>query len=180
MVRMLERLVGALAVFALGLSLLVHGLTFAHIDVITLFPKIWLMHFGCLIGGVPITLILRQRLGKNYSINDISSILPRWAFILLMAAFFYAIANFVMFIILSEGGSPLIREGKFVLQSHGTFIRELTENEYHIQRAYVMRCFSGFWLLIYLLQVLYFFFRVPETSKLTATDQPKGPGVRNR
>jgi hypothetical protein len=59
----------------------------------------------------------------------------------------YALVNFAVFIVLSEGGGPHERDGKYVLQEHGTVLRELSEAEYHQQRAYVVRGFSGHWML---------------------------------
>lgn len=61
--------------------------------------------------------------------------------------FVYGLLNFVIFMSLNEGGGPQIRDGKYVLTSHGKLIRELTEEEYHQQRAYVVRGFSGHWML---------------------------------
>jgi hypothetical protein len=72
---------------------------------------------------------------------------PQWLKILTGIFGAYAFLNFVLFIILTEGGGPHQEKDKFVLQSHGRVIRELTEKEFHQQQAYVVRGFSGHWML---------------------------------
>ena len=85
----------------------------------------------------------------------------------------YAVLNFVLSFVLSEGGAnPDIWDGKYVLQSHGKLVRELSEPEYHLQLAYLLRGFSGHWMLF-----LFFardLFLVPK--RLIAT----GAGITNR
>ena len=84
--------------------------------------------------------------------------MPAWSWPLIYAAGIYAALNFALFNYNSEGGSPDIRDGHYVLHDHGKIIRELSEDEYHIQKAYVARGFSGHWMLFYLMPALYFGF----------------------
>ena len=71
----------------------------------------------------------------------------------------YAVVNFLLFFLLSSGGTPDIWDGKYVLHSHGNLIRELSEREYHLQQAYVLRGFSGHWMIFYLSPALYSWYR---------------------
>ncbi len=66
--------------------------------------------------------------------------------------------NFVLFALNSEGGGPSIRAGKFVLESHGRFIRDLTATEYTAFKANELRGFSGHWLIFYYVPFIYFLF----------------------
>ena len=59
-----------------------------------------------------------------------------------------AILFFVTFV-LGEGGVPAVLAGKKVIHSHGKIIRELTDAEYERQQSYVVRAFSGHWMLFY-------------------------------
>jgi hypothetical protein len=50
---------------------------------------------------------------------------------------------------LCEGGVPSVEHGEKVLASHGTIIRQLTDEEYEWQEAYQIRMSSGFWMMFY-------------------------------
>ena len=75
------------------------------------------------------------------------------------AFFAYALINFALFFFLSKGGVPDVRDGKYVLHNHGQVIRELSEDEYELQKAYVVRGFSGHWMVFYLVPALVFWYR---------------------
>lgn len=63
--------------------------------------------------------------------------------------FIYTIINFYLFMMASGGGGPHFEDGKYILQNHGNFIRELTKAEYIKLKANELRGFSGHWLLFY-------------------------------
>jgi hypothetical protein len=76
---------------------------------------------------------------------------PQWAKKALSVAGFYALVNFIVFIIfipatpLSGGGE----DGKYRAKNrHGTF--EVTEEEYYSYRNWELRGFSGHWMMFYL------------------------------
>ena len=71
----------------------------------------------------------------------------------------YGFVNFLFFMFATEGGGPAIRDGKFILESHRRFIREITASEYWSFRANVTRGFSGHWLLFYYIPLAFFMFR---------------------
>ena len=82
--------------------------------------------------------------------------LPRWQQYAVKGLFAYALINFALFFYRSSGGTPEERDGKYVLQNHGTVIRELSADEYERHSAYVVRGFSGHWMVFYLIPALYF------------------------
>ena len=88
--------------------------------------------------------------------NKFFATMPTWARYAVKAFFAYALINFVLFIVLSKGGAAEERDGKYVLQNHGKVIRELSEEEYELQEAYVIRGFSGHWMIFYLVPALFF------------------------
>ena len=71
----------------------------------------------------------------------------------------YVLVNGTLEFIRALGGTPDIWDGRFVLHQHGTFVRELSGEEYHIEQAHVLRGFSGHWMIFYLLPALYSWYR---------------------
>ena len=140
----------------LALSLIVHALTVASIDVLARTPYVWCLHIGCLIPAIPFGIALKRQFGQQFTFSQLQSVLPRWAALLLIAMTIYAAINLVLFLVLSEGAFPDIRGGQFVLQRHGKIVRVLSEAEFHAQRAYQVRGISGCWLLLYLAPTLFF------------------------
>jgi hypothetical protein len=163
----MTRILGFVSLIGLVLALVVHCLTFLQVDVMDRFPYVWWLHGGCFIVGLPLVLMLRKKFGHRPKPKQLRAALPRWAGNLLIVAFAYAILNFGLFFFLSEGGAPAIRNGQYVLQNHGKIIRVLSESEYHTQKSYVMRAFSGHWIVFYLTPALFFLFAF----------QPGTPGV---
>jgi hypothetical protein len=82
----------------------------------------------------------------------------------------YAIVNFVIFIATGYEGGPEIRDGGYVLLSHGRFVRELTLAQYVAGRANEARGFSGHWMVFYFVPFAYFWFA--DRSVQAATTEP--------
>jgi hypothetical protein len=144
------------------LGMLVHILSLADIDVTEKVPFVWLLHIGIFVVWVPVVLDLKkneelqeyQQSGMLNRMNPIGffKILfketPTWMTIIAGAGFFYALINFMLFIA-SQGGTPDIKDGQFILHNHGQLIKILTEQEYHHYKANEVRGFSGHWILFY-------------------------------
>ena len=69
--------------------------------------------------------------------------------------FAYAVINFALVIWLTGGGSPSQKNGEFILESHGQFMRVLTKDEYQRMRAYSLRGISGHMILFSLAATLF-------------------------
>lgn len=144
------------------LGLLVHILSLADIDVTKTVPFVWLLHVGIFVVWLPVILDLRkneelqeyQQSGMLNRMNPIKFFkiifkeTPTWLVIIVVAGFFYAIINFMLFLA-SQGGTPSIKDGQFILQNRGQLIKTLTEQEYNHYKANVIRGFSGHWILFY-------------------------------
>jgi hypothetical protein len=152
----LRLFVGITATLGLLAALLVHGATYAGVDVFQRYPEVWLLHLGCFVVFIPLLFSLwsDNRLGRR--IDEMFTDHPRWVRWLLTAVAVYAVVNFVLFFLLAGGGTAEMRNGEFVLLNHGKLIRHLTEAEYHRQQIYEARGFSGHWLVFYLVPALYF------------------------
>ncbi len=139
-------------------SLFVHLSTFFGIDLSKHVPWVWVLHLGVFVIFIPMVFV--QGLGSRKDFwRKIFAAIPRWARYTIKAFFAYALINFALFFFLSEGGVPDVREGKYVLHNHGQVIRELSENEYELQKAYVLRGFSGHWMVFYLVPAIVFWYR---------------------
>ena len=152
----MNRTFGILAATGFLAALIVHALTFTQIDLTGLFPYVWSLHIGIFVVFFPFIWSARKSLGAGAATKNLLSSLPRWASVALIVVFVYAIVNFAVFFYLSEGGGPDIRNGQFILHSHGRLIRQLSEDEYHLKKAYELRGYSGHWLLFYVLPAFYF------------------------
>jgi hypothetical protein len=143
-----------------GLSLIVHVTTFFGVDLMQSISWIWVLHIG-----IFVLFFLMNPSFRAWHINwnDFFSPMPYWTKTLAGIFFIYAFINFAIFFFLSKDGSPEIINGKYVLQSGTLIIKELTESEYHWQQAYILRGFSGHWMIGYLIPALYFWYPKPSS-----------------
>ena len=121
---------GLIAVAGLIAALLVHGLTYVSVDAAARFPAVWGLHLASILIMVPVIWHLRSTVGSRLRLADIRALLPPWAAGLCVAAMIYTFANFALGLKNTEGGSVSVKDGHFVLQSHGRLIRTLTAPEY--------------------------------------------------
>jgi hypothetical protein len=119
---------------------------------------VWVLHLGIFVVFIPMLFVQGLAPKKDFW-NKIFAAMPRWARYTIKAFLAYAVINFALFFFLSKGGVPDERDGKYVLHNHGQVIRELSEHEYELQKAYVIRGFSGHWMIFYLLPALVFWYR---------------------
>lgn len=163
------------------LSLLVHLTTFLGIDPARRVPFVWALHIGIFVSFVPMVLAQQSpRRGDFW--QKLMSRLPTWQRYAVKGLFAYTVINFALFFYLSSGATPQERDGKYVLLNHGTLIRELSADEYERQNAYIVRGFSGHWMIFYLVPALYFLPRKTgpggEIDRVSRkTDEPPPPPV---
>lgn len=150
-----QPLIALVAFAGFSLSMFFHMATFFCAQFVQSTLLNGLLHFGIL----PIFfyyVIRSQKYDRRRAMKLLLQPLPPLGRIMIYILFAYIIVNFVLFIYLSEGGSPEVQDGTYILRSHGTLIRELTEKEYKWQLMYRLRGFSGHWMLFYLIPALYF------------------------
>ena len=146
---MVHKKLGLTALVGFLLSLTVHIATVLGVDVSESVPYVWALHIGMFLVWAPMVLagINAKELVRN---------LPTWAVVLYVAAFAYSFINFGLCVRFTQGGGGEMINGQYFLTSHGHVLANLTEAQYHLQRAYEVRLFSGIWLLFYLMPALYF------------------------
>jgi hypothetical protein len=157
----MHKLLAFSALVGFILSFAVHISALIGIDAASTFPPIWGLHIGALAVFFPIVVSARKSFGIRPTFAQFRSTLPTWVIAVGAGIFAYAIINFMFFIAGTEGGSPSISDGHYILQNHGKFIRELTQNEYSAFKANEVRGFSGHWLFFYFAPFAYFMFRKP-------------------
>lgn len=157
----MKRMMVVLGGIGLGLSLLVHFLTYLNINLLAKIPPLWLLHMG--IFGLFVPMLFSIRLAdpqRRFTWRTFFAPMPFVAKLLVAVTLGYVLLNFVLFMGLTEGGGPSVAaDGRYVIENHGTVIREITADEYAQQLTYVTRGFSGHWLLFYLVPTLYFFYQ---------------------
>lgn len=136
------------AAAVLIVSLAAHVSTFLGIDPMTRWPGVMFIHVAIFPPFIA-AICYANRIGgpEEKRQEKAMNAAPRWLRILTGFFFVYTFVNFAIFIVLNEGGGPEERDGKYLLMSHGRVIREITEEEYHRQQAYVVRGFSGHWMM---------------------------------
>src|SRR5262249_21139391 len=111
------------------------------------FPAVWCLHFATIVMFVP-AVIAKCTDKRNQPSEWINEFAPGWMQRAVQAFFVYAIFNFLFTILyLNECGGPDKLNGELVLQNHGHVIRQLTPEEFEKHEAYVVRTFSGHWML---------------------------------
>jgi hypothetical protein len=142
-----------IAVFGLAASVVTHFSTFFGINPQRAFPAVWMLHILIFVVWIP-TIISSSKAYKKQNRKDFWKVAmansPGWMKTLTAILFAYAFFNFFFTVlVLNEGGTPSEIDGRKVLQSHGNIKRELTDEEYDQHQAYVIRGFSGHWMIFY-------------------------------
>ena len=154
----MTRLFAIAALAGFSVSLAVHVSALFGVDVSAKIPFIWLLHVGIFVVFIPFVLSSRKVLGESPTFAEIRTAFPAWVLVLGGVIFAYAVINFLLFAFATEGGGPSIRDGKFILQSHGRLIREISPTEYAAFKANQVRGFSGHWLVFYYVPFAFFAF----------------------
>ena len=155
----MNRLVGSLALLGFLLSLAAHVAALAGVDVAARIPWVWGLNVGIVAVLLPVVMSTRKLVNGRLSLATLRPLFPPWVLVLGAAVFAYAVVNFALFMFGAHGGSPEIRDGRFVLQDHGRLIRELSAAEYTALQANEVRGFSGHWLLFYFMPFAWFLLR---------------------
>ena len=131
-------------------------------DISRQFPFIWILHIGIFVVWLQTVLIvknnnelkdLRQNNTLGFSKHTqffkiIFRHTPTWLTIVAAIGFIHSIINFIV-IIAIESNTPDIKDGVYILQNHGHFVRIITEMEYNHYSALQLMLFSGHLISFY-------------------------------
>lgn len=168
----MTRILGFIALLGLMLSAAAHAAALSGIDVAARIPAVWGLHAGVFVVFFPFVLFSRRTFGTKPSWQQLRAACPPWLFAAGIALFVYAGINFFLFMQITEGGNPVIENGKYLLKEHGSLIRELTPAEYGAHRANEVRGFSGHWMVFYFMPMAYFLFVRPRPGGSPADQGP--------
>ena len=176
---------GVLQVFIAAMALaafVLHTLTFAPIDAdltVFMFP----VHAGTMVAmfaAVGSLVLMQSSVGRSSSprrrtsLLKLLSALPVPARVLLVVCFAYALVNWMLFMGNMGGGGPTqLDDGTYALTNHGQFLRSLTEAEYYQHLRWVLRGFSGHWMLgtVFPILVIHYRDRIREVLEATASEE---------
>ena len=84
--------------------------------------------------------------------------MPKWIVptIKLLGLFF--LFHFILFLVQSHAASPQIRDGQYVLDSHGQIVKALTQSEYFKLKSAELRMFAAGWVFFYFVPTAYWWF----------------------
>ena len=171
----MARIFGIAALLTFALSAIVHFATYVVSAGLSM-DQVWLLHLASMAVLVPMVLSLTRQLQrhpkpvvtglfaewraakrqkKEFSAKLVATVPPALRIACIVAGI-YALANFVAFIVLMEGGGPSVKEGKYVLHDHGRKIRDLSKAEYDQLRVYQVRGCSGHWMVFSIVSMTYF------------------------
>jgi len=150
------------AVVGWTMALIAHVCSLADIDVQEKIPYIWGLHIGVFLIWIPMVYVLKNSGGVNpFQASEVrrsgnpirffktlAEGTPSWIVGIAVVGLVYAFANFFVFFF-AQGGTPAVRDGQYYLHSHGQWIRNITEKEYHHYKAATIRGFSGHWIAFY-------------------------------
>jgi hypothetical protein len=147
--------VGIIALAALSLSAWVNIASMRGVDVEFTWPDVWLLHYA-LIPTIVIAVLTASAVAgqKRLGLRNFLTLVPAWALAVLVVALVYALATFLVFTPASGAGDPLIQDGRFFFNDHG-ILREVTEDQFHLQRSVSLRLYSGVWIYLYLFSAIY-------------------------
>jgi hypothetical protein len=138
-------------------SIIANLCAIADFDVMEKFPFVWFLHIGVFIVIFAAILLLKQtpelqdqqiRSNPLKVLGTVIKGTPYWLIAIAVVGFIYSGINFSLFAS-SQVGTPEIKDGQFILQDHGQFIRTISKQEYHHFRANIIRGFSGHWIGFY-------------------------------
>lgn len=139
------------ALTGLLLSLGAHLSTYFGINPQKEVPELYLLHFGSILLWIP-AVIVSVRMTKGHPRNEFwertIGTLPRWIRAGVYAMGWYAMINFILFVLQNEGVAGVI-DGKQVLHNHGHIIRQVTAKEFDQCKILDERGFSGHWIFFY-------------------------------
>ncbi len=140
-----------IALFGALSAITVHISAMLGIDVADKSPFIWLLHVLIFMVWIPTIFSLKKEQEQNKEANAFTLLTknkPKWLIGLIIAIAVYTGFNF-MFSMSNTEGTSKEENGIYSLHNRGKHIRNITEEEYHLHEANVLRGFSGHWILFY-------------------------------
>jgi len=153
-------MLGIIGSVGFGVSLIIHVLTVLNIDVSSRVPYIWIIHPAVLLySACAVLLLLRAGYPtRRLTLGILEDNLPRWVMLTDGLLFAYMFLNGAICLFFTKGGNADLVNGQYLLMGHARVIAHLSEREFHLQKAFELRMFSGAWLCFWAWSSSYFLF----------------------
>lgn len=145
----------AAAVLGWIASIICHILSLRGVDLEVTFPSALLLHFGVFAVWIPTVIYLRSQIADPGNGIDpfpfLQFLWQRTPKVIVVLALTGCLLGMIQMPLRMRGesGTPSFRDGKYILHGHGTFIREISEAEFHALNAKSFAMFSGIWIAFY-------------------------------
>ncbi|MBI4670414.1 MAG: hypothetical protein HY741_01930 [Chloroflexi bacterium] len=150
MIHRITTLLLALAAFGLLSTLALHVFTFLRLELEPLRPLYALAFIGVFVVVVPMIFFGSRAERKNADAwSKTMRYAPRGWNAFVVVLLLYVAFNFFTMLNANSSASPTIKDGKYVLTSHGAVVKQLTASEYTQAVAYDLRLWSGHPLVFY-------------------------------
>lgn len=127
------------------------------------------MALGAIALSVPIALFESRSLeSKRAFWRDAMRALPAWARGIVTVFWLVAIAHFVWFFFSGHRGVPTIKDGQFIIDSHGRIIKVLTEHEYWALKGEEVRSLASLMVAVYLNAAMNWWFPIAKRKAAAA------------
>lgn len=144
----------------LALSLLVHVASFFGVSLLRPFSFLWVV---VVVLGVAAAFSRRGRTLRDLSplaIIDSTRVLPdgspRWVTVAVFGSILYSAVTFLVTIVATNGQEPGVSGDRYVMEFHGSVVREITEAQYRWQLAHQTGMWSSLWLSVFAFSLLAF------------------------
>lgn len=94
--------------------------------------------------------------------------LPGWARTTVAVFWLVAIAHFAWFFLSGHHGVPRMKDGQFIIGSHGRIIKVLTESEYWALKGEEVRSLASLMVAVYLNAAMNWWFPIAKIKAVAA------------
>jgi hypothetical protein len=152
------------------LTVAIHISTFFNVNLLHSCPWLWVLH------GIAIFFFFAMAISAGRGMRGLRGaerrqaqkifwksmmgrmpIAGRW---LMSAVFTYAIINFVLFIVHTSSASPSLsyfeEGGKYYAEAKYSPAKQCSKEEFDEYDRWLLRCFSGHWMILFLVPSLYY------------------------
>jgi hypothetical protein len=140
-------MLGAAAAIAFALTLSAHVASIEGIDVESRYPGVWWLHGTAMLLVAPAVVLTLRGAGGRLRFRDVMAMIPWWAGAAIALALLYALANLFWLAPATGAGDPLVAGHKFFFNDHGA-LRQVSETDFHAERAATLRLYSAHWLCL--------------------------------
>jgi hypothetical protein len=150
--------VGGIAAAALVCAIAAHVSATEGANVEARYPNVWWLHYASMAlfaASLPVLFLLTGR--RRAPFGEVLSLIPWWALVAIVAMLVYTLYCFVTLTPQTGAGVPMISNGRYYFNDHGT-VREVSSVVFHAERAASVRVFSALWIYLTLIATVVLLF----------------------